>query len=402
MEEATSDHGEKKAAPDVFGISELMPALLHPHPAPIPDRRVNLLIPCIASSATFGGVATALRFFESLLPHFKFARIVVSHEKTSEFEPEKWPGWSLEDEHPEGRSIAFLGDHTTSLSVMPNDLFIATFWPTALYIREALVRQARMWPSISHRFLYLIQDYEPGFYAMSARQTLAQSTYDNPEGTIAVFNTGQLTKYFHTSKLHFPVSYIFEPAMEPELQKQHTQLRNRTKERIILVYARPTMQRNGFDLLVRGLKRWAESFPQAAQWRVLSAGDSHSDIPLGGGVTLHSLGKLSMQEYADVLSKSWIGFLFEFTAHRGYVCLEMAQFGAWVIINSFQQWDTSSLSLNIVTLKDLYPTSIASTLSEYCLKYTDGATSATDDHRPLFRVKGPEFPFVGELVEQWT
>jgi hypothetical protein len=55
----------------------------------------------------------------------------------------------------------------TSLRVGPRDVFIATFWPMALFVADVRRWQASTLGEAPPRFAYLVQDYEPGFYPRS-------------------------------------------------------------------------------------------------------------------------------------------------------------------------------------------------------------------------------------------
>jgi O-antigen biosynthesis protein len=384
-----------------FGMEELIPVRLRKQDKTPFGSRLNLIIPCISQGNTFGGVATALRFFRRLSDEFEFSRIIVSHEDESTFEPELWDGWRVTKSETERRSLIFLGDHKTSLPIAAGDLFVATFWSTALYAKTLVATQRQLFNETHRRFIYLIQDYEPGFYPFSAGAALAMKSYEDSSSTIAVFNNGLLARYFDHEGLHFSSSYVFEPGLNPELREVYAATRGVKKERVILVYARTLMQRNAFSLAVESLKLWSESFPAAAQWTVISAGDAHPKIRLGEGVTIDSAGKLSMDEYGSLLAKTWVGLFFQFTPHPGYVSQEMAEFGSYVITNRFAGRDTSAMSPGIAASHDLMPATIAEKLGSFCEKYRPDRTSAFDNPRPVFRQTKEEFPFVETLVKEW-
>lgn len=383
-----------------FRFTEMLPVLSHSAPDAPTSHRLNLVISTISGRSTFGGVATALRFFRRLSEYFQYLRIVVAHERPSDFEADAWDGWALDDGSVKTRSVIFLGDLKTSLPVGPSDIFLGTFWSTTAYIRGFMKTQSKF-PQANSRFVYFIQDYEPGFYPCSAARSLAEESYSGDSDTIAVFNTQQLADYFRKIGKHFQRAYVFEPQLNPRLWKLRSALTGVEKERLVLLYGRAQIPRNGFNFAIEGLCAWADEFPDARQWTVLSVGERHSDIYIGNHVTVCSCGKLTMEEYGKLLSKAWLGIAFQFTAHPGYVSLEMAEFGVRVITNQFEGRDVSAMSAGIVALDTLRPQCIATTLSRFCREYSPRQTSAFPNPHSAFRGNENEFPFVQTLVHNW-
>src|SRR5262249_45826453 len=160
---------------------------------------------------------------------------------------------------------AFLKDPNFQLSVeSESDYFIATHWLTAHYVgllREAQERACK--GSAKSPFVYLIQDFEPAFYAWSSRYLLAAATYGKPSQTIAVFNTALLREYFQMVGYLFPISYVFEPKLNPVLASYKNGLLKHKKRRLILVYGRPGNSRNAFELIVEALRIFAERYKDA-------------------------------------------------------------------------------------------------------------------------------------------
>jgi hypothetical protein len=349
-----------------------------------------------------GGPATALRFFQSLAMHFSSTRIVVTHEAESDFEFTDWPHLRLDDTTGAAHSIVFLGDRSVPLTVGPEDLFIATFWSTAIFVQSIVALQAQDFSTRGRRFVYLIQDYEPGFYPWSARHSGAESTYRDLDGAIAVFNTGLLAEYFEHKNLRFKEKYIFYPMLHPELRRMKATLNTLGKERLILVYGRPSEPRNDFDFVVDALRIWVRDFPDADQWSVISAGEAHPDIALGRGIVLRSRGQMTLGEYADHLSRCWVGLSFMFSPHPSYPPLEMAEFGAWVVTNNFANKEPHLLAPSIIGVDEVWPDGTAKALTWCCKQYGEGKTSATVNLASVFKHEGEEFPFADTLVRSWV
>jgi hypothetical protein len=363
---------------------------------------LNLVVPFISGDRAYGGPATAVRFFQRLAAEFESARIVLTHDTEAAFDFGKWTGWSVDCGDTSFRSIAFLGNRTTPLHVSPGDLFIATAWFTATYTKQIVASQIRWNPEASRRFVYLIQDYEPGaFYPWSSRYVYARSTYHDTDNIIAVFNSLQLADYFSRRHLHFSEEYAFEPMLSPRLLQKKAEIGVRQKERLILVYGRPSATRNAFDLIVAALKIWAHTFPCASDWTVISAGEPHADVPLGGPIILHSLGKLTLDDYADHLSRCWAGMSFVLSPHPGNPPLELARFGAWSITNTFECKDLAGTAPNIISVEPLTPDRVAEELIRCCEQYRPGVTTAVRNANPAPDESQEEFPFAHDLATAW-
>ena len=216
--------------------------------------------------------------------------MVVVAEPEANFEEGAWSGWTLEGRSPaSAHSIVFVS--STKLVVGPGDRFIATHWRTAYYLsslRKAQAERAPFKPAIA---AYLIQDFEPGFYPWGSSYTIADLTYRQSLPTIAVFNTNLLKEYFAQNGYRFVADYAFEPSLHPELAASSKKVQPGPKQRLILVYGRPSSPRNAFELAVEALMAWAKSYKRAPEWRVISLGASHKDIQLGPNVVMRSKGK---------------------------------------------------------------------------------------------------------------
>ena len=385
-----------------FLSSDLIPIRIKHIEFPSTGDRLNLVIPFISSRRkSFGGPATALRLFERLIPQFDFARIIVTHETESQVDLHDWPGWVLDQGELMPRSIAFVETGATSLSVAVTDFFMATYWSTAVYVKHIIANQSQFPTAIDRRFVYLIQEYEPALYPGGIRHEYAKSTYRDDGSMIPVFNSRPVANYLRERGLRFSEQYEFEPMLHPELRKFRTEIGNIEKERLILVYGRPGVEQNGFDLIVEALRLWADIYPRADEWALVSAGYQHENILLGGQAVLTSLGTLSLNAYAHRLAQCWAGISFAFNASTSYSAREMAEFGAWVITNQFEYRRTSELPPNVVCLEESTPEVVAKKLAWCCEQYQPGGMAAFANVSPVFKAEGDEFPFLNDLMTSW-
>ncbi len=270
--------------------------------------RLNLIVPTVQPAGVFGGVRTALDLFTALAEGAPKARII-SLGPTPDPAEAGLPGYvrtGPADDSDIARSIVSLGDPATELAVGPGDVFVATYWTTAELTQRIRAWQATAFGGPGSPMVYLIQDYEPGFYPWSAQFLLARGTYADPSATLAIFNSKLLQDYLHGQGLSFRREFVFEPRLAEPLRR-YLPAQRVARPRRILVYGRPKTPRNAFPLIVDGLRAWAATDPGAPEWSVVSIGQSHPDIDLGAGLVLSSRGKLSMDEYGALLSESAIG-----------------------------------------------------------------------------------------------
>jgi hypothetical protein len=169
--------------------------------------------------------------------------------------------------------------------------------------------------------------------------------------------------------------------MRPLLNAPHP-----AKENILLVYGRPSIPRNCFPAVEKGLRRWVERYPQFADWRVVSAGLPHRPISLGRGASLQSLGKLKIEDYGALLQKTAVGLSLMASPHPSYPPLEMAHFGVATVTNRYANKDLSRAHENIISVADIAPDTIADALALACGRFIadrSGGWSARS-HMPAF------------------
>lgn len=334
--------------------------------------RLNLLVPGLSIQHVFGGISTALSFFETMGKGIENLRIIIIDELdfklSNNTNYSHWNICTLEDSDRAGLTIVVAGDRQNrTLSVGANDRFIATAWWSA-----TLATHIQKWQFTNYKlsekkkFIYLIQDFEPGFYPWSSRYALAESTYHESTQYIAVFNSSFLKSYFDAEKYSFSDAFVFEPTLHPKLKEELRHKHRFLKERRVLVYGRPSTERNAFQIIVMALKIWVANNP-GSDWQFVSAGEKHPPVCLGGEEYLTSLGKLSINEYAKELSRASIGISLMISPHPSYPPLEMAAFDIRTITNRNKGKDLSLLTSNIVSIGTIDPITLATTLND-CIR----------------------------------
>lgn len=368
----------------------------------ISDKRINIVIPALSEKHVFGGIATALRFFNTIREEFPLARIIVSDEVGLELKKEQyysnWRVLDLCDEDCNENCIVVAGNRSgASLAISSSDYFMATAWWTAYNAFKALRWQSETYDIKCRKIIYFIQDYEPGFYSWSSRYALADSTYSHREETIPVFNTALLKDFFLNKNYQFLENYCFEPRINPVLDSARPTAATVVKERKILIYGRPGVERNLFNIVVLALRNWVQQYDDATKWTVLSAGEIHPDIELGRDVKLKSLGKLTLEQYVHELTVCSIGVSLMLSPHPSYPPLEMASFGLKVISNSYANKKLSVKSQNIIDPEYVTPESIAESLIKLCENHENSPALHFEDN--LFS-KELEFSFSEDIVKK--
>ncbi|WP_181028451.1 glycosyltransferase [Pseudoclavibacter sp. RFBA6] len=208
------------------------------------------------------------------------------------------------------------------------DVLVASAWWDAFAIQRM---------AAPHPFIYLIQDYEPIFYANGDMQLWAASTYD-ADGFIPVLNTSILHDFFRESR-HTRVAeeaLVFEPAVS--VLPRTAPVATRRKKRLFF-YARPSVERN---LFYAGLLAIDEAFtrnPQLADdWEVWLAGNAAiPPLRLESGVTLQRLGKMSLPAYQEFMLTADLAISAMLAPHPNYPTLEFSHLGIPVITTA---WET--------------------------------------------------------------
>lgn len=227
-----------------------------------------------------------------------------------------------------------------------DDIFLATAWWTA-HVARTLMRSGYD----RQRFLYLIQDYEPNFYAWGPEFADAQASYGLD--FVPIFNTTILRDYFGLMGHRFATADA--PAFHPAIDIARFatgRRRRRPGPRRIAVYGRPEVPRNMFPTTIEALGRFlTDRAITPDQVEILSVGLRHDPVALPGGHVLQSLGKLPLADYPEWLLTVDIGLSLMHSPHPSHPPLEMAAAGARVVTNRFANKDLGRLSRAILSVE---------------------------------------------------
>jgi len=348
---------EEKIFSSLKYITPLNPSL----PAVGRPAKVSLLLPSLVSRGFYGGVATALIFAAKLAGHKEMPlRIIQTSEPgngdgLSEFF--KANGININRADVEivdisGRRFNFYG----YLEMRPDDIFIASAWWDA-HLLEKL--------PLTHRFIYMIQDYEPIFYPNGDMSVLAERTYHSKR-FIPVLNT----KLMHEFMSQEGYDYIrdngvwFEPAVSRVGTSASKPARG-SKKRLFL-YGRPNVERNLFFMALEAINAcFVDSKLLASEWDIFMAGqDNIPDIRLSNGSLIKNLGKMTMDDYVEFSKTVDLAVSPMMAPHPNYPTLEFASIGAAVVTT---RWKTKQslerYSKNIV-MCDLSAESMAEAIAK--------------------------------------
>lgn len=343
-----------QAVVDQRKIPQFRPELDAPEPA------VTVLVPTLNPTEIYAGIATALDIGAGLSARGHLVRFVAtdlpiaSAEASHQFVASRLPpGTSPAD----ARFSLLCGRLQPRLSFHPDDTFLATAWWSAHLVqalRPAGFRRAD--------FLYLLQDYEPNFYAWGPEFADAEASYRM--NFRPLFNTTTLRDYFAALGFGFatPDAPCFAPSIDIPRYASGTRPPAPVRRRLA-VYGRPAVARNMFPLAVEGIERFLQqSGLTPAQIEVLSVGMPHDHVSLQGGHQITCLGKLPLEDYPDWLLTVDVGLSLMLSPHPSHPPLEMAAAGLRVVTNRFATKDLSRLTPAILSV-DTTPQAVADGLA---------------------------------------
>jgi hypothetical protein len=306
--------------------------------------RINLVIDGLINDSLYGGVATSLIFGIMLANALSaplriitrsaysqasiMANIAAVHHVTIPAELEFY-------------NIPFdvSGSNEVKVPVSPADLFVATSWWSAQAIKFVNMRQ---------KYLYLLQEYEKIFYPVGDEHVLIDEIFHD-DNMLPIVNTKVLYD-FYTLNHYQHISekgLFFEPAFPYAVSKGKFQP---SKKLRLFFYARPTTPRN---LFYTGLKLLDLAIQNGvlntAEWEIVFAGQVIPNLQFCDGTKPQSLGKLTWNEYIELIRTVDCCVSFMAAPCPNYVTLELAAVGAAVLTTQYKnKKELSYYSKNII------------------------------------------------------
>jgi O-antigen biosynthesis protein len=375
--------------------------------------RINLVVPSINEKHLFGGINTAISLFDSIgkkAGEKCCYRLIVTDAEPDAMAIEKFKKYEFKSQtvglsgssKPNRELYCMIDRELSGLPVSERDRFLVTAWWTAYAIQEVLSNLSKTKGKKTFSMAYIIQDFEPGFYNWSTHYALAESTYVSDVPTNAIFNSSLLKEFFKGKKYCFEKEYFFEPKLNSRL-KPFLSNPSKKRQKQIIFYGRPSVDRNCFFIIVEALRLWIKEEDDAKMWRMISVGELHPPVDIGKGMALTSVGKLSLEDYADLLSESAIGVSLMLSPHPSYPPLEMAHFGLLTITNGFGNKDLSQLHQNIHSISSLSPHHLAQAIGEKAHQFLHNSDIGikAKSYIPKYIDDSDPFPFVDELLKDW-
>lgn len=369
-------------------------------PDPNSTPRLTLVLPMLHKGSDFGGTATGIDIFCRLFLALEKGRSADLRVIVTDVVPETDPSIIVSRAAKAGLTIApgqieLLRSAKAQIAVRADEIFMTYNWWVTLNFAKARDAQAALFGNPPKPLIWLMQDYEPAFMAFSSAHMLARAAYDTSAPLWGVINSGNLSRYIAAVGHRPQRSFVFEPVVAEGLRPYLDQVTTSTRHKRVLVYGRPTVERNCFPALVRGLKRWARDYPEFAEWEVISAGVPHDPVDLGDGRKLTSVGKLSLDDYAQMLLRCSAGVSLMASPHPSYPPLEMAHFGLQTVTNGYFCKDLTDFHPNILSVASIADTELAAALAEACRR----SASPPDPYRNPDYVRTDAYPFMPELTD---
>lgn len=239
-------------------------------------------------------------------------------------------------------SIEIVSRRERKFGVTKKDIFIVTAW-WSYYAFKGMIEQVS-----AGRFIYFIQDYESMFYSYGFDFSQAEKTYE--KDFYPIFSTHYLRDFFSKRDKRFINSNFYNLRLSNNYSpKRLSFYQNSEREKRILIYARPTVERNMFSLIKEIFINAIRFNPNILnEFSIYLAGQSLED-PFFESIGAKVLNKMTYTDYRSFLGTVDIGVSLMYSPHPSYPPLEMASSGAIVLTNKFPNRDISELSKNIVT-----------------------------------------------------
>jgi hypothetical protein len=365
-----------------------------------PVPRLSLVLPLLQKGSDFGGTATGIDIFCRLFLALSAVRPFDLRVLVTDVVAETDTSIIVTRAAKAGLEIApsqieLVQSPQAAIAVRAGEVFMPYNWWVTLNFAQLRDQQAALFGTAPKPLVWLMQDYEPGFMAFSSGHMLARAAYDTCGPLWGVINSSNLAHYIEAQGHNPARRFVFEPVVVDALRPYLDQVATSTRKRRMLVYGRPTVERNCFPALVRGLRRWTQDYPEFTDWEVISAGVPHDPIDLGNGRKLTSVGKLSLDDYAQMLLSCSAGVSLMASPHPSYPPLEMAHFGLRTVTNGYLCKDLTAFHPNILSVSSIAESELAAALAEACRR----SANPPEPYANPDYVRAEPYPFMGELVD---
>jgi hypothetical protein len=331
---ACGRHAKPEAPPDLARVpgQELLEHLTSDGGSP---ASVVLVLDSFTPGQFFAGVRTALDVGAQVAGRLgRPLRLVIMRqpEATLDELATMLAPWMPGTAEGEARVRISIPSHPDLRGHHPDDVWVVTYWATAFALSSAVRGGAVRAGSV----IYLVQDFEPGFFPWGTQYAMARSTYDL--GFHLLVNSSPLARYLgEQTGQSVPAEHVFAPRVDQQ-QLRSAAARWRpcedpTQPRVFF-YARPSKPRNLFALGVSALDKWLHDLAPEVRPIITVAGEDLEPFHLDGAdVVLR--GKLSLDEYFVLLGEQDLALALMHSPHPSHLPLELPMAGIPTVTNAF-------------------------------------------------------------------
>ncbi|MEM7295334.1 MAG: hypothetical protein AAF330_01710 [Pseudomonadota bacterium] len=304
------------------------------------EPRFVFLVPTLNTNEIYAGITTIIDIVAELLRQGARVKVISTdapiislHEARAHFLRKLGPAPMLD-----GLEIE-CGVTQSEIDISPRDVLVATAWWTAYLARDI----GQICALDMRKFIYIIQDFEPAFYAWGSEYMRSRATYEFD--FIPLVNSLPLYQFFFGNRVMIEDGIVFRPSVDFAALQSAFARDNRQGRKQLLFYGRPNVDRNMFGTGVEAIAHFIrENALTARDIKVVSAGFRHPNIRLPNHLIMTSLGKLSWEDYLSELRQSDMGLSLMYSPHPSHLPLEMAAAGVPVVTNRFAEKDLSTIS----------------------------------------------------------
>jgi glycosyltransferase involved in cell wall biosynthesis len=309
----------------------VLPLVLAPSAAAPP--RVNVLVSAADLGPRYRAGLAACQLARAVAEQGARVRLVLVDRGADG--PESW--WQGLQGHGRVETLDARA-RAAAVPVSPRDVFVATGWRTAHLAHRACRDLGR------GRFLYLIDEYEPGRHPDGERHVRAAASYALPH--VAVFTTRFIRDFFRQHRLG-PFAEGTAAGERDSVALDcpvvaggvtAAALAGRRPRRLLLHVRRdrPGLRRLsevGLLALARAVK--GRCFEGSWELHALGPCRSPGRLRLAPGLTLDVLPRRGPEDYGEMLRGCDLGLSLTCAAHPSLVPLEMAAAGLVTVTNTF-------------------------------------------------------------------
>jgi glycosyltransferase involved in cell wall biosynthesis len=300
--------------------------------------RLNVLIPGLGLRHLTGGPNTAIQLGYRLAATGIGVRFIATDAPLDDDVAPLWRHMASItglDERLPTVEIVDGSNRYVRVAIGENDLFLATAWWTAQSVKAAL-------PLVGNqRFFYLIQDFEPLFFASSSQYALAIETYGLDH--VPIVNSQLLLDHLVNERVgrfadpaFVASAFVFEPSVDRTSFHPEVPRAARTRRRL-LFYARPTNGlRNLFELGIAAIQLAAQQGVfDDADWDFCGMGEVFEPVAVGSRAVLRPVPWRDFDGYAEQMRESDVLLSLMLAPHPSYPPLEMAACGGLAVTTEF-------------------------------------------------------------------